>query len=73
MLLAGRLHGRFILINGLIDDMSSTASVGGHASDFSLAIHFHAIGWSLPWSLACLTHSLIFHLFWGSGGCLRLW
>ena len=31
-----------------------TASAGGHASDWSLAIHFHTIGWSLAWSLACL-------------------
>ena len=30
---------------------SSTASAGGHASDWSLAIHFHIIGWSLAWSL----------------------
>ena len=43
----------------IINDLSNTASVGGHASDWSLAIHFHAIGWSLVWSLVCLFGSLV--------------
>ena len=43
----------------IINDSSNTASAGGHASDWSLAIHFHAIGWLLAWSLVCLFSSLV--------------
>ena len=32
----------------------NTALPGGHASDWSLAIHSNAVSWSLAWSLACL-------------------
>ena len=31
--------------------MSGAASAGDHASDWSLAIHFNAFGWSPAWSL----------------------
>ena len=40
-------------------DLSNTSSVGSHASDWSLAIHFHTKGWSLAWLLACLFSTLV--------------
>ena len=50
-LYCGHLYGCFSLIS-VIDDLSkNTASTGGHASNWSLAIHFHAFSWSLAWSL----------------------
>ena len=46
MLSAGRLHGRLGSQFPL-----SAASVGGHASDWSLVVHLYVMGWSLAWSL----------------------
>ena len=43
----------------IINNPSNTASVGSHASDGSLAIHFHTMGWSLAWSLACFFGALV--------------
>ena len=38
--------------------MSGAASAGDHASDWSLAIHFNAFGWSPAWSLcSCFASS----------------
>ena len=45
-------------INRLIDDLSSAASVGGHASDWSLAIYFHTMGWSLAGLFGTLVHQV---------------
>ena len=36
--------------------LSNTASAGGHASDWSLAIYFYAFGWSLVYSLTTVIH-----------------
>ena len=49
----------FVPVNRLINCMSGAASVGSHASNWSLAIHFHTIGWSLIWLLACLFSTLV--------------
>ena len=46
-------------INRLIDDLSSAASAGGHASNWSLAIHFYTMGWLLAWSLEGLFSTLV--------------
>ena len=47
---AGRLHGRLGSQFPL-----SVASVGGHASDWSLAVYLYVVGWSLAWSLVFLS------------------
>ena len=47
---AGRLHGRLGSRFPL-----SAALVGGHASDWSLVIYLHVVGWSLAWSLVFLS------------------
>ena len=54
MLSAGHLHGclgsRF---------PPGAASVGGHASDWSLAVHLYVMGWSLAWSLVYLVTAVM--------------
>ena len=61
-LYCGRLYDHFSLVSVMDDLSKNTASMGGHASDWSLAIHFHAFGWSLAWSLvysfATLVHQV---------------
>ena len=39
--------------------MSGAASMGSHASNWSLAIHSNAFGWSLAWSLVYLFNVLV--------------
>ena len=60
---AGRLHGRLCSRFPL-----SAASVGSHASDWSLAIHLYVMGWSLAWSLVYLVTAVIRRAWdsWGS-------
>ena len=43
----------------MINDLSNAASVGGHASEWFLAIHSHAISWLLAWLLVCLFGTLV--------------
>ena len=50
----------------MIDDLSKVALPGDHASDWSLAIHSNALGWSPVWSLV-----YVFDCGTPSQGCLE--
>ena len=62
MLSASHLHGRL-----RSQFPPSAASVGGHASDWSLAVHLYVMGWSLAWSLVYLV-PVVIRWAWGSWG-----